>query len=132
MFSFHISSICLPLTVLSSAESKVGFGITVQGWGKDNDGESGKLLTQIDVSIRSKEECNDKYRAAIGRQDKARIKFYLPDLLTDSMYCADSNLDGNQVGVCKGDSGGPAIYRFHLILILPYSHHIIQNKSVKI
>ena len=82
----------------------------MQGWGRDKSGQSGKLLTQIDVSIRSKEECNDKYRAA-GGLDQARIKPALPDLLIDSMFCADNNLNGN-TSVCNGDSGGPAIYRF--------------------
>ena len=44
----------------TAAASKVGLGITVQGWGRDNKGDTGKLLTQIDVVIRSKQECNDK------------------------------------------------------------------------
>ena len=111
-FSADISSICLPSTALSSIESKVGLGVTIQGWGTNNDGENGKLLTQIDVSIRSKQECNDKYNVTGGRQHQARVKAFLPDLLPDSMFCADSNLDGNQVGVCDGDSGGPAIFRY--------------------
>ena len=97
---------------MSSTESKVNDGVTIQGWGTNNDGESGKLLTQIDVSIRSKHECNDKLNATRGRINQARIKTFIPDLLPDSMFCADSNLDGNQVGVCDGDSGGPAIERY--------------------
>ena len=106
-----ISSICLPSKVLSSPKSNVGLGITVQGWGVDNNGESGKLLTQIDVSIRSKEECNDKFSSTVSRQDQLRVQAFIPDLLIDSMFCADNNLDDNLVGVCNGDSGGPAIYR---------------------
>ena len=98
--------------MLSSTSSKVGLGITVQGWGKDNKGDYGKLLTQIDVVIRSKQECNDKYNATIGVQDQRRIKAFIPELMINSMFCADSNLDGSQVGVCDGDSGGPAISRF--------------------
>ena len=111
-FSADISSICLPSTALSSIESKVGLGVTIQGWGTNNDGENGKLLTQIDVSIRSKQECNEKFNSTRDRLNKARIKAFIPDLLPDSMFCADSNLDGSQVGVCNGDSGGPAIYRY--------------------
>ena len=110
IFSEHINAICLPSTVLSSTESKVGLGVTVQGWGAHKkDGKGGTLLTQIDVSIRSKEECNDKYNA-MGDLIQARLKAFIPDLFSDSMFCADSTLD-DQVGTCKGDSGGPAIYR---------------------
>ena len=90
----------------------MGLGVTVQGWGTNNDGENGKLLTQIDVSIRSKQECNEKYNVTGGRQHQARVKAFLPDLLPDTMFCADSNLDSSRVGVCDGDSGGPAIYRY--------------------
>ena len=97
---------------MSSTESKVGLGITVQGWGRDNKGESGKLLTQIDVSIRSQEECNDKYNSTTRSLDQARIRAFIPDLLPNSMFCADSNLDRSIVGVCDGDSGGPAIFRY--------------------
>ena len=111
-FTADISSICLPTAVLSSTSSKVGLGITVQGWGKDNKGDYGKLLTQIDVVIRSKQECNDKYNATIGVQDQRRIKAFIPELMINSMFCADSTLDGRQVSVCDGDSGGPAISRF--------------------
>ena len=111
-FFADVSSICLPTTSLSSTATKVGLGVTVQGWGTNNDGENGKLLTQIDVSVRSQHECNDKLNATRGKQNQARIKAFIPDLLLDSMFCADSNLDGNQVGVCDGDSGGPAIFRY--------------------
>ena len=114
-FSADISSICLPTSVLASPASKVGLGITVQGWGKDQrglDGEAGKLLTQIDVSIRSENECNTKYNTTFSFQDQRRIQTQLPELIINSMFCADSNLDSSQVGICNGDSGGPAVFRF--------------------
>ena len=63
---------------------------TVQGWGTNNDGQTGKLLTQIDVSVRSNEECNFIYNSSsLSRLDEARIGAFLPNLLIDSMYCAD-------------------------------------------
>ena len=116
-FSADISSICLPTSVLASPASKVGLGITVQGWGKDQrgpEGEAGKLLTQIDVSIRSQLECNEKYNKTVTIIDERRIQAFIPELMISSMFCADSNLDSSQVGICNGDSGGPAIFRFRL------------------
>ena len=101
--------------MLTSPASIVGLGITVQGWGKDKrglEGETGKLLTQIDVSIRSQLECNEKYNTTITIIDERRIQTQLPELIINSMFCADSNLDSSQVGICNGDSGGPAIFRF--------------------
>jgi len=90
-FSSSISPICLPTSALSSLpDSMVGLATTVQGWGTNNDGQTGKLLTQIDVSVRSNEECNFIYNSSsLSRLDEARIGAFLPNLLIDSMYCAD-------------------------------------------
>ena len=85
----------------------------MQGWGTDENGEFGQTLTQIDVSIRSKEECNYQFQNNIRRVDALRITAFLPDLITDSMFCADSTLNQEGTGTCDGDSGGPAVIRYN-------------------
>ena len=81
----------------------VGVGITVQGWssaqGNDLD------LTEIDVNIRSKEECDHKYEAV----SKEYYDYYLPEKLKKFQFCA-GNVDEN-VRTFYGDSGGPAFIR---------------------
>ena len=109
----QIMPICLPEVSQSSLPSSlIHTGITVQGWGKDENGEFGQTLTQIDVSIRSKEECNYQFKNNVGKLDALRIQAFLPDLITDSMFCADSTLNQEATGTCDGDSGGPAVIRF--------------------
>ena len=104
--------ICLPdISQSSLPHSLIHTGITVQGWGTDENGEQGQTLTQIDVSIRSKEECNYQFKNNVRRLDALRIKAFLPDLITDSMFCADSTLNQELTGTCDGDSGGPAVIR---------------------
>ena len=82
----------------------------MQGWGKNEDEEIGVTLTQIDVNIRSNEECNYFYNNTVRRSDALRVRLFLPDLVNDSMFCASSNL-GDRVGTCHGDSGGPSFVR---------------------
>ena len=41
-----------------------------------------------------------------------RIKAFLPNLVTDTIFCADSNLNQDETGTCNGDSGGPAMIRY--------------------
>ena len=104
--------ICLPEVSHSSLpNSMINTGIVVQGWGTDENEDEGKSLTQIDVSIRSKEECNYQFTNNVGRLDALRIKAFLPDLITDSMFCADGTINQDETGTCKGDSGGPAFIR---------------------
>ena len=54
VFGLDIQPICLPSESHSSLpETRVGDGITVQGYGNGGDGDlSGSKLTQIDVTIR--------------------------------------------------------------------------------
>jgi len=104
--------ICLPdISHSSLPSSLINTGIVVQGWGKDENEEQGKSLTQIYVSIRSKNDCNYLLTNNVRRLDALRIKEYLPDLTTDSMFCADSILNPEETGTCNGDSGGPALIR---------------------
>ena len=105
--------ICLPAISHSSLPSSlINTGIVVQGWGKDENEEQGRSLTQIYVSIRSKNDCNYLLTNNVRRLDALRIKEYLPDLTTDSMFCADSILNPEETGTCNGDSGGPALIRY--------------------
>ena len=110
-FSSRISSICLPSSGDEfQLDTMDGLGVTVQGWGKNDEGTIGETLTQIDVNIRSNEECNYLYNNTVRRGDWIRVQTFLPDLLTDNMFCASSNFRDN-VGTCHGDSGGPAFVR---------------------
>ena len=82
-----------------------------QGWGTDNAGEVGGALTQIDVTVRSKAECDYKYNNTKSVQSRLRVRQFLPDLVSSSLFCADNNLN-QRIGVCHGDSGGPSIIRY--------------------
>ena len=81
------------------------YTVTIQGWGEDEDGVSGEELTQIDLTVRKISYCNEKYQT-ISYQ---KVSLFLPELLINSMFCADSNL--LSAGTCYGDSGGPAMIR---------------------
>ena len=103
--SASISSLCLPDKPYD-VTTMDGDGVTVQGWGVNNDGVTGNTLTEIDVTVRSRAECNHKYQRVRNRTRN----IYFPELLTEAMFCADHNLN-NDVGTCYGNSGGPAIRR---------------------
>ena len=75
----------------------VGKSVSVQGWGKSNDDKAGTVLTQIDVAIRSREECNYVYNNT-DRKVKRGLELFLPELVTESMFCADSTLNTGEVG----------------------------------
>ena len=75
----------------------VGKSVSVQGWGKSNDDKAGTVLTQIDVAIRSREECNYVYNNT-DRNIKRGLELFLPELVTESMFCADSTLNTGEVG----------------------------------
>ena len=82
------------------------YTVTVQGWGKDDDGITGIDLTQVDLTIRKRSICNKKYQNV----SPAKINFWFPNLTISSMFCAETNLQSN-AGTCYGDSGGPSIIK---------------------
>ena len=47
----------------------------------------------------------------LSQSVRENIDKWLPHLTTDVLFCADANLN-DKTGVCRGDSGGPAILRF--------------------
>ena len=106
-FTSRISSICLPRETLLHPGTNTH--ISVQGWGKEDGGTTGKLASEVSVGIRSKEECDDKFQNA-GYHYSNRIKSYMPQYSEDMLFCANANLDP-QSGTCHGDSGGPAIQK---------------------
>ena len=109
-FSSRISPICLPES--SSRHPGNGLGITVQGWGVSDKGK-GKEASQVSVSIRPKSECDARIET-FGKSSSPQsgnVEKLIPKLFTDVLFCADANLNDKR-GVCFGDSGGPAIFRF--------------------
>ena len=125
-FSSRISSICLPSSS-DEFQSLTGLGVTVQGWGTNEEGETGVTLTQIDVSIRSNDECNYFYKNTVRRSDALRVQIFLPELINDSMFCANSNV-GDKIGTCHGDSGGPSFVRS---VLTKYPMIIFTNQGIR-
>ena len=86
-----------------------------QGWGEDINGRTGSQVSQAIVSVRSTDECDHRYDSA-GPSSIEGVRAFLPKLTNSVLICADAALDA-QVGVCNGDSGGPAFYRSAKTLI---------------
>ena len=105
-FDETISPVCLPSETFDNSNFMNRFAITIQGWGKDDNGNFGQDLTRIDLTVRKNSFCIKKY---VGISE-ARKQFWFPDLLISSMFCADSNL-GDNIGTCYGDSGGPSMIK---------------------
>ena len=75
-----------------------------KGWSPLEGQDPDKLeLTEIVVTIRSTRECNSKYSGGA-------YKFYLPQKLISSQYCATSDTNPG-AKTSPGDSGGPSILR---------------------
>ena len=109
-FSSKISPICLPKA--SSNHPGDGLGITVQGWGVSDMG-NGNEVSEVSVSIRPRSECNgriEKFEQS-SSPNSENVDKWIPRLFTDVLFCADANTN-DKTGVCAGDSGGPAIFRF--------------------
>ena len=103
-FDETISPVCLPTQSYPNSDFMNRYTITIQGWGKDNNGNFGEDLTKIDLTLRKNSFCNQKYESI----SEARKKFWFPNLLIPSMFCANTNL-GDDIGTCYGDSGGPSM-----------------------
>ena len=63
-------------------------------------------------------ECDDKFKN-FGESAENTDR-WIPQLSTDVLFCADADLN-DKIGVCRGDSGGPASLR------LFYSSSILQT-----
>ena len=108
IFSPHISPICLPQSVSSSPSD--GTIITTQGWGFDDDGNSGETATSVSVGVRSKQECNYKFENA-GSKYRDQVNRLMPQLIMENIiFCTEAELN-SELGTCGGDSGGPAIQK---------------------
>ena len=87
--------------------------MTSTGWGTEKSSDDLKL-TQIAVGIRSQQFCNyklNKTKHEGSRQTFLRIDLFLPDLLKDTQFCADTDTLTDAVKTTKGDSGGPSVRR---------------------
>ena len=95
--SGSISTLCLPdspydVTTIDN------YGLTVQGWGNTLRGVAGENLTEIDITVRSRAECNYKFQSLNNYRRRTRI----PQLVTEVMFCANNNVN-DDVGTCYGD-----------------------------
>ena len=106
-FNRRVASLCLPERTYTHPGE--GMSILVQGWGEDINGRSGSQVSEASVSVRSSDECDHRYDSA-GPSNIEEVRAFLPKLTNSVLICADAALDA-QVGVCHGDSGGPAFYR---------------------
>ena len=107
-FSRQITAICLPQNVSSYPGAKNSF-ITVQGWGKDDEGKSGQSASEVSLGIRSVSECNHRFNDS--GPYKNTVNQAMPKLIKDNiLFCAESDLNSN-LGTCHADSGGPAIQK---------------------
>ena len=107
-FSQHISPICLPQSVSSYAGENNNF-ITVQGWGKDDKGNSGESASEVSLGIKSVGECT--YRFNDSGPYRNIVNRAMPELMKENiLFCAEPDLN-SVLGTCKGDSGGPAIQK---------------------
>ena len=107
IFSSRISPICLPEIAQSHPGARTA--ISVQGWGKDVGGSFGKKVSEANVAIRSKSECDFKFRHA-GFHLNDTVYALMPHLSDDTTFCADATIS-SQMGTCVGDSGGPALQK---------------------
>ena len=87
--------------------------LTFTGWGTEKSTDNLKL-TQINVAIRSQQFCNfklNKTKHEGSRQTFLRIDLFLPDLLRDTQFCADTTTLTDEERTINGDSGGPSVRR---------------------
>ena len=119
--SSRIQPICLPSKTLPTPAIYNYNSVTTQGWGLNDDDVIGQSLTQIDVTVRPKEECNQEYQSINRKtQQYFNIKFRLPELFNNpSLFCADHTINQN-TGTCRGDSGGPSFRRLELENVLQH------------
>ena len=116
-FSKLISPICLPQNVSSHPGENNSF-LTVQGWGKDDEGKSGQSASEVSLGIRSVSECTHRFNDS--GPYKEIVNRTMPKLFKENiLFCADSDLN-SVLGTCRGDSGGPAIQKYKLKFLTEY------------
>ena len=109
IFSEHISPICLQQSVSSYAGENNNF-ITVQGWGKDDEGKSGESASEVSLGIKSVSECTYRFNDS-GAIYRDKVNRAMPELIKENiLFCAESDLN-SELGTCHADSGGPAIQK---------------------
>ncbi|KAK8392900.1 hypothetical protein O3P69_013133 [Scylla paramamosain] len=86
---------CVPPSVLDLTSQIC----KVAGWGTRPNEQASSLLINLEVTVRSQEECNNLYSAA-----GEIFRLHYPQALDDTILCANGE-NGNDV--CRGDSGGP-------------------------
>ena len=65
-------------------------------------------VTQLDLAVKKKRFCNQKYDVKSSHRNYLTIMASLPNLFNDkSVFCASSQ--GRDSGTCGGDSGGPVV-----------------------
>ena len=65
-------------------------------------------VTQLDLVVKKKRFCNQKYEVKSSHRNYLTIMSSLPNLFDDkSVFCA--NNQGRDSGTCGGDSGGPVL-----------------------
>ena len=107
ILSENVQPICLPLHPRTSS-TIYNWGLLVQGWAPGNvKDENNLLLTEININVKSTDQCNNVFKSSSSKKYKKQIERKLPDLLIPSQFCARSASQGH---ISYGDSGGPAIY----------------------
>ena len=106
ILSSKISAISLPQTTMTHPGA--GASMSIQGWGKDEEGISGKRVSVANVGIRSKAECD--YKLSNAGSYQSRVDILMPQLSKDILFCADASIN-TQIGTCTGDSGGPVVQK---------------------
>ena len=105
-FKSNIWPVCLPEETNSDQNHLNRQGISIIGYGPmsgsaDDDRTS---VTQLDLVVKRKSFCNDKYEVKSSHRNYLTIMESLPSLFNDkSVFCA-SNQDQDS-GTCGGDSG---------------------------
>ncbi|XP_042890721.1 uncharacterized protein LOC122265450 [Penaeus japonicus] len=98
-FSPAVRPYCLP----SATQTLDGLICMVSGWGSRPNEFASTLLVNVDVRVKSQDECSQLYAAA----GEVFLSVY-PKGLDASLLCAEATLGKD---VCRGDSGGPLVFR---------------------
>ena len=96
----------MPAQATPSPDFMNRFAVTAQGWREENDENISNDLTQLDLIVRRRSDCDKKYEKNLS---PSIINYWFPNMTISSMFCASSNLKIE--GTCYGQSGGPTIIK---------------------